>query len=137
MSELTWKRVKPIENNSVSDFESNKGIIIPEALKKLIESYNGGRPSKKIFVTDEGQEYEVKSLLSYNESDIENIYKVSDYFLTKYQKTILPFASESSGNYYCMNITNKSILLWNHENDEIKILASNLSDFISKLTIIE
>ena len=72
---------------------------------------------------------EFKTLLSFNEEDIENIYK---YFpLDSKDKTIIPFATDSAGNFFV--IKNLSIGLWDHELDKVYILASTFSEFLEKL----
>lgn len=98
--------------------------------KGCIFNNNGGNPTPKVLVTDTGTEYEVKSLLSYNEEDTENIYKVIDFFVKNYGTSVLPYAKDSGGNYYC--VKNGKIVFWTQDMEFYPVCAS-FSDFIKLL----
>ena len=69
----------------------------------------------------------VKLLLSYNPEDIETVYKCISYFC---EKKLLPFAVDSSGNYYCM--CGNKVVLW-VQSDETYDVSDSFSAFISGL----
>ncbi|MFA9558150.1 SMI1/KNR4 family protein [Evansella sp. AB-rgal1] len=134
MDKLQWKREKTLtEPNSIKLFEQEKGFSVPTELKELVKKHNGGRPSPNEINTVDGTELEVKGLLSFNKEDVENIYDVVDYFKGNFNNTLLPFATESGGNFYCINLTNNSIIFWEHETNEQIPVARNLKDFLSRL----
>jgi cell wall assembly regulator SMI1 len=124
MNNISWKRVKPLQN-SIEEFEKEQGLTIPNMLKELIQLHNGGRPNPNIFSTQSGKEVEMKALLSYNKQDIENIYKVINYFKEQYNGKLLPFATEPSGDYFCLNLDTHSIVYWEHETNEISEIAKH------------
>ena len=132
MNSIVWKRVKSLVNKeAVEELEKKYGFDLPSELKQVIKEYNGGRPVPKTLVTEKGDEYEVKGLLSYNEKDTENIYKVIDYFVEHYDQ-LIPFAQESSGNYYCC-CKSGEIIYWTQE-EEIYQIANSFSEFIGLLS---
>jgi hypothetical protein len=76
MNSLSWKRVKPLINDKAIELiESESGIKLPADIISCIKLYNGGRPNKDTFDTQSSQERLFKMLLSYNESDVENVFK--------------------------------------------------------------
>ena len=77
-----------------------------------------------------GDESDVKSLLSFNEADKENIYKVIEYFNSQYHGKLVPFASDSAGNYYCEK--KGSIVLWTQEGEVIPV-SDSFADFLNSL----
>lgn len=127
---LEWKYVKPLKNrNSIANFEAKCKIRFPKDLKDTIIKYNGGRPSLKYFDVGSEKDKEFKTLLSFNESDHESIYK--SYPLDTDDKTIVPFASTASGDY--LVIKNDAIYLWNHETDKTTFISDNFTLFLNKL----
>lgn len=130
MKNMNWKYVKQlVKKNSIEEFEEKNGIKFPQDLKDCLIKNNGGRPFLKYYDIGNEKNKEFKTLLSFNEKDIENIYK---YFpLDSSDKTIIPFASDSAGNFFV--IKNSSIGLWDHELDKVYILASTFSEFLEKL----
>lgn len=118
MTQLNWRRIKPLENaNAVNEFEKKYGFSLPADLKDCIMRNNAGRPSKNLFVVGNGVEFEIKSLLSYNENDTENVYNVIGYFIEKYGHSMLPFALDSGNNYYC--VKDNKIILWTQDGENI------------------
>ena len=125
---ITWRRVKKLnEPDAISAFEERYGFLIPNALKECISKNNGGRPNPKVFTTNSGAEYEVKALLSYNAEDVESIYKVIDFFIKEYGTSMLPFAEDSGGNYYC--VKEGKIVFWTQDM-EVYPICDTFSDFI-------
>lgn len=130
MSELSWKYVKELKDKAVIDvFEKEHGFSFPTDLKDILLKYNGGRPSLRYFDTDTEKDKEFKTLLSFNESDIETIFKC--YPLDSADSTLIPFASNSGGDYFVLK--NNAIHLWNHESDTSTFLASSFTDFLNLL----
>lgn len=131
---MEWKRIKNLDDKScLEKFQKEFGIEIPISLKHLILHYNGARPSEKLIKLENGNVLEVKMLLSYNEEDTENIYDCIEFFKKKYNNKILPFATEPSGNYFCMNLEDYSIIYWIHEEDSIIKVSNSLKQFLQRL----
>ena len=126
-----WSRVKPLENpKAIALFEETYHCVISEKLKECICLNNAGRPVPNIIKLENGTENDVKLLLSFNYSDAENIYKVIDFFIKKFDGTVIPFASDSAGNYYCEK--ESKIVLWTQE-DEIYLVCNDFSEFLDAL----
>lgn len=126
-----WKYVKELRNKqAVSDFEAQHNVVFPADLKEWILKNNGGRPYDSIIDTEKTKSRVFKSLLSFNPDDKETIFTVYDV-LQKEDKTLLPFASDPSGNFFC--IKNGKVVLWLHETGSIENVADNFSAMLKKL----
>ena len=96
-------------------------------MKEIFKKNNGGRPSVKFFDIASEKQHEFKTLLSFNETDVENIF---DYVLADH-KDVIPFATDPAGNLFCLY--RNAIYYWQHETDRMEFLANTFSDFLSKL----
>lgn len=132
MNNIVWKRVKPLKDR-IEDLEKDYSVMVPSELKEFILLHNGGRPSLDIIKTESGKEVEVKSLLSFNREDPETIYNVIGYFIEQYKGTLLPIASEPSGDYFCLDLNDFKIIYWEHEKNVVSTVAKNLDEFINGL----
>ena len=87
MSNVEWKRMRHLKNpNCISLVERYNDIRLSDCLKELITSYNGGYPKPNSIKLPNGQEYDVKTLLSYNEDDQDSIFKVMPFFCKHYHE---------------------------------------------------
>lgn len=126
-----WSRQKPLNNPIViKQLEEKYGFSLSDDLVNCILANNGGRPRPNTIELKNGEENDVKLLLSYNESDPENIHKVIEYFIDTYNGTLIPFAVDSSGNYYCEQ--GKRIVLWT-QNKEIFPVSNSFAQFLEAL----
>ena len=132
MNDLTWKRVKFLKNEeNIRLIESESGVKLPVEITTCIKQNNGGRPNKDTFNTHESQERVFKSLLSFNEDDVETVFKVFN-MLRMENPNIIPFASDPGGNYICYD-PRDGIVLWLHETNTVEKITDNFTDFLSKL----
>lgn len=130
MKEITWKYVKELKNaTAIDDFEKEHNFSYPQDLKQVLIKYNGGRPSLKYYDLQSENDKEFKTLLSFNESDIENVYKC--YPLDSSDKSLIPFASDPAGNYFVLK--DNAVCLWNHETDRVEKISSTFTDFLNNL----
>ena len=130
MRNITWNYVKELKDVlSIEKFENAHEFTYPADLKEILFKYNGGRPNLRYY--DVGSEYdkEFKNLLSFNETDIENIYKV--YPIESSDGTLVPFASDPAGNFFVLK--DSKIFLWNHESNSCIFISDTFSDFLMKL----
>lgn len=126
-----WSRSKPLNNPLViKQLEEKYGFSLSDDLVNCILSNNGARPRPNTIELKNGEENDVKLLLSYNENDPENIFKVIEYFVNNYNGTLIPFATDSAGNYYCEQ--GKRIVLWT-QNKEILPVCNSFSQFLEAL----
>lgn len=127
---MEYKYIKKLEDiNIINEIEQKYKVKIPKILKDTIIRYNGGRPVKNTFMTKEKSEKVIKTLLSYNQSDRENIYIYLDFF----KKGYIPFANTDFGDVICLNNKNENIELYLHEIDKFEYVCENIEQFINKL----
>lgn len=135
MAVQKWSRPKPLDNPmAVKQLQEKYGFALSGDLTNCILSNNGARPRPNTIVLKNGEENDVKMLLSYNENDPENIYKVIEYFIKTYNGSLIPFASDSAGNYYCEQ--GKRIVLWT-QNNEIMPVCNSFPQFLDSLYELE
>ena len=71
---IQWRYVKPLKETSlIEDFECAVTYEFPNSFKECVLNNNGGRPSASTFETNKTKEREIKSLLSFNKEDKENM----------------------------------------------------------------
>jgi len=130
MNNIGWKYVKTLnDTRAIEKFETLHGVTFPDDLKKILVTCNGGRPPLKLYDTAKEKSKEFKTLLSFNDSDVENIYKF--FPLESKDKSLIPFASDPAGNFFVLK--ENKIFLWNHEKDLLTFLANSFSDFLKSL----
>lgn len=130
MNVITWKYVKELQNEkAIDEFEKKHNFSYPQDLKQILINFNGGRPSSKYYDLANEKDKEFKTLLSFNETDIENVYKC--YPLDSSDKSLIPFASDPAGNYFVLK--DNEIYLWNHETDYLSKISSTFTDFLNSL----
>ena len=126
---LTWKYVSPIDVEMINEVEKMYGFTYPTGLKNLILEGNNGGVSPNHFKTGNGAT-EIKTVLSYNKSDIENVYRAIKT-LKADGSNLLPFANTPSGDLICTD--GKKIILWSHETSRTEDIANSLKAFIDSL----
>ena len=130
MNIKNWKYVKKLNDlNAVENFETTYNVKFPSDLKDIIKKYNGGRPELKLFDTSTETGKDFKTLLSFNKTDIENIYIFCDDASSV--REMLPFASDPAGNLFVLK--DGKIFFWNHETDSTSFLADSFTEFLNML----
>lgn len=130
MKDITWKYVKPLaDEGCIAEYEILVGCSLPEDVRNAIRSYNGGRPSLKYYDLLEEKDKEFKSILSFNRSDVENVFAC--WPIDSSDKTLVPFAIDSAGNFFV--VKDGKIHLWLHEQDRTVFVADSFSAFLEKL----
>lgn len=127
---ITWERVSPICDELITEVENMYSIQIPDDLKSVLKEGNGGTPSKRFFDDEESKSHEMKTLLSYNRSDMENVYSAFKV-LKEIDSKLLPFANDPAGNLICYD--GSKVVYWNHETDELETVANSILEFFDKL----
>ena len=130
MKNIIWKYVKPlVDGASIEEYETRTGASLPDDIKETVRLHNGGRPSLKYFDLPNEADKEFKSLLSFNRSDVENVFAF--YPIDSSDKDIVPFAIDPAGNLFV--IKGGNIHLWLHETDKTVFLANSFSAFLETL----
>lgn len=129
---INWKYVKElIDIDSIKKFEEENKIELPKSLKDIVVKFNGARPRPNTFDSESSKECVFKSLLSFNTTDKENIFEITKWMKER-ENNIIPFASDPSGNYVCLN-ENDQVMLWRHETGKCEFLCNSFDELVDSL----
>jgi hypothetical protein len=127
---LKWRYSKPlVDERQIAEVESKLGFVFPSLYVKTVKEYNGGRPPVGEYNTDKTKERTIKLFLSFNMSDVENVYKALEDVLVTGEK-VIPFGIDSFGNYICFNKTDKKIVFLDFETGGIEQIADDYDGFL-------
>lgn len=130
---MEWKYVKELKDvNKINEFEQKIGYELANDYKDFIKNFNGSRPMLKEYVDSEGNEHEIKTFLSFNDGDRENIFKVNEWLDKDLIGKYYAIASDPAGNYITIDKKNE-IYFWNHETGKLIYVAKSFTDFIESL----
>ncbi|MGL4672000.1 SMI1/KNR4 family protein [Cetobacterium sp.] len=130
---MEWKFVKELKNkDTIQEFQSIVNQNLPRDYVDFIKNYNGGRPNLKLFKTITGKEHVIKTFLSFNHDDIENIFKVNSWLKKEFGDIYFAIASDPAGNYIVFN-KKYEIYFWNHELNEVQFVQNSFQSFIKEL----
>ncbi len=131
---MNWKYVKPLSSEKLlKAFETAQDFKFPVEYQSCVIQHNGGRPEKKAFFNSTGNERVVKSFLSFNPDDKENIWDVAKWSGSEISEQYLPFAMDNFGNLICFQKDNATIVFINMENKSIEDVANSFAEFMKKL----
>ncbi len=129
-----WRYVKSIGSLSrIEEAEKELGIVFDSEFVSFLKQYNGGRPPISVFDTDKMKERTIKSFLSVNINDTENIYKANEVISTV-RSDVIPFAIDNFGNYICFCKADNSIVFLDFETGETEHIADRFEDFLRIVT---
>ncbi|MDY2997908.1 MAG: SMI1/KNR4 family protein [Faecalimonas sp.] len=103
----------------------------PDELKDFIIDHNAASPDQNSILIN-GIERIVNSVLSFNKKEEE----ATTYFSVSQvigDKTIIPFASDPFGNYFCYLLKSEKIGYYDHEEQKICETSLSLKEFIDDL----
>lgn len=127
-----FKFVKPLrDEDSFKRYESQFGVKVPKSFITFSRKNNGSRPIRKNFDCKECKGHVIKTFLSFNEADRENMFNSRSLLDTKH-KSLIPFASDPSGNLICFD-DNSNVVLWLHEEDRTVHICKSFNEFLIKL----
>ena len=123
--------------------ESNLGIRFPEDFVNLYKKANGGRPENRFYPVG-GDFYGVHEIVpiistAKDDDNMEKAYKALVKETRGFPGFLVPFASDSSGDYFCFSIRDfdyGAIFCYVHENSDdpdrmLVLLAPSLDAFFS------
>lgn len=123
---MEWKYIKPLKDNSIfENIEKTYNVEIPRYLKEIITKYNGGRPERRLFDTQNSKERVLQGLISYNKEDKANIF-IYDELL---KKGYIPFAITEFGDIICVDNNNQNIELYLHETAGFEKISEKIEEF--------
>ena len=121
-----------LSEQSIDNFEKLTTFNFPETFKDCIRKYNGGRPNLCIFSNNKQKIHSIKTFLSFNPEDKENVWKIYQWQYDDIANHYIPIAIDNFGNIICFNY-NSEIIFYNHENQEIEYVSSSFDEFIISL----
>lgn len=131
---IKWLYVEPLKDNSlIEDFECAVTYEFPNSFKECVVNNNGGWPSTSVFDTNKTKGIAIKSLLSFNKEDEENIWIVNEWVKSDLNNLFIAFAIDNFGNLICFDVNDDNIVFWNHENNKTELVAKSFDEFLGKL----
>lgn len=128
-----WRYIKPLEtDNLIPEVEKKLGYYFVDSYIDFVKKYNGGRPPVSTFNTSESKERTIKSFLSFNPTDSENIIKLNKG-VDEISKILVAFAIDDFGNYICFNKKNNMIIFLDFETGKAELIDKTFSDFLLKV----
>ncbi len=128
-----WRYIKPLMNEAlITEIEEKLGYKFVDSYIDFVKRYNGGRPPISEFNTCTSKERTIKSFLSLNPNDAENIIRLNKG-VSDISTTLVAFAIDNFGNYICFNKQNDEISFLDFETGKIEFIADRFSDFLLKI----
>jgi hypothetical protein len=130
---MEWKYVKPLKDETSLDrLKKECGFTLPAEYVKIVKQYNGGRPQNKLFLTATQTEHQLKTFLSLNEDDRENVWETFEWESPAVVKGYLVFAVDGFGNLICLK-KNGSVVFYNHEKIAEELVSKSFKEFMDAL----
>ena len=132
--DMEWKYVKNLESaDLISEFEELTKYILCDSFKECVVAYNGGRPSGMFFDTNKNNARAIKTFLSFNKTDKENVWDAIKCDKEALAERYIPFAVDYFGNSVCFDTENNEVVFIDHENTNVEIAADDFDAFLRKL----
>lgn len=129
---ITWKYKIDLKDKAVFEkIEKNRGIIIPDDLKMLIEQANAATPSLYKYMLG-STEKTLGAILSFNKDD-EDVDLVYTALNDIDEKNYFPFGIDAFGDYICLDLTDDTVTLWSHEENKFYRTNKTLKEFLDSL----
>jgi len=129
---MEWQYVNTLQSAGlIEEYEKTTDYIFDTAFKKCVMENNGGRPTKKVFDTEQTKKRELKSFLSFNHTDKETVWKILEWNREELTDKYVPFAIDGFGNLICFDKKSKKVVFVNHEDLSIEIIANNFEEFLN------
>lgn len=130
---ITWKYVEPLKvGGEVEVLQLKYSFPLPLDLVECVKKNNAGSPSLSTLDTSFAKNMVFGALLSFNESDDDNVYTFLPRFEIGYNKlSAFPFGIDPFGNLYC--VKDNKIIFVDHETDESFPVANNFTEFLTML----
>ncbi len=131
MKSVCFEQKTKVDMRLIEIIEEKYGIKISDEIISFW-NYNAGGIPKKTIITANSEEYEIRTFLSFDETDKYYYIKpMLESFLEETNGLIIPFAVDSGSNYYCINNENGKIYYWSHSDDEYYLMCKDIEEFIS------
>lgn len=128
-----WRYIKPLPSEGlISELEESLGYKFVDSYIDTVKKYNGARPPKSVFKVANSEEKTIKSFLSLNSSDTENIVN-SNKIVSNISENIFAFAIDNFGNYICFDINDNKIYFLDFETGDLELVCEDFVDFLKML----
>jgi hypothetical protein len=113
-----FKKCGPkLTQKDLERFEKEVGLRLPPSFRAHYVESNGGIPTRRYYVTAKGDEYEVASFRRIKhrakyEPLINETYEMLAIQRGIVPRRLLPFAADSGGDLYCMDMKTETIWVW-------------------------
>lgn len=126
-----WRYVKPLANeNLIAETEEKLGFKFGDSYVAFVKKYNGSRPPISVFDTNITKERTIKSFLSLNPSDPENII-ILNRDVPEISSNVIAFAIDNFGNFICFEKTKGSIVFLEYETGAVERISDNFDKFLN------
>lgn len=128
-----WRYIKPLETDSlIPDVERTLDYKFTNDYVDFVKKYNGGRPPVSEFSASKSQDRTIKSFLSFNPGDAENIVRLNKG-VAEISVMLIAFAIDNFGNYICFDKKNHNVLFLDFETGDVDFIDETFSDFLLKI----
>lgn len=128
-----WRYIKPLTTEGlIPEVEGQLGYKFVDSYIDFVKEHNGGRPPIRIFKTSTHKERTIKSFLSFNSGDAENIIRLNRG-VAEISTKLVAFAIDDFGNSLCFNKQNDEVVFLDFESEELELVAISFVDFLSML----
>lgn len=131
---MEMKYVKPLKDpNAIKRYETASGYSFSESYKAFVTEFNGGRPAKNCFRTQDGTERVLKSFLSFNADDKETIWAISEWNEEELQGKYVPIALDPAGNLICFDKQTGAVIFLDTETMHCDTISPDFSSLLCAL----
>ncbi len=126
--QLHINKTEPILMESINDFESSNGLMLPKSYKDFLLEYNGSKPDDNIFYFGSEMCASVERFIPI--SDLINKKLMLDF----YKKEFIPIACLEGGDFVFLDMINASIYFYSHELEyELILISKTFKNFMEIL----
>jgi len=131
---LSWYFSEPLETpDRIREFETAEAYIFPADFVKCVRAHNGGYPSAGTFDTEETEERELRSLLSFNRDSETSIWEKTARLKETFGDRYLPFAEDDFGNPVCFAREDGAVVFIDLRTGAEEWAAGSFAGFLDRL----
>jgi len=131
---LSWYFSEPLETlDRIREFETAEAYIFPADFVKCVGAHNGGYPSAGTFDTEETEERELRSLLSFNRNSEISVWEKTVRLRETFGNRYLPFAEDDFGNPVCFAREDGAVVFIDLKTGAEERVAGNFAEFLDGL----
>ena len=128
---MNWKSIRnPITYEQVKSTLASLEIDLPDSYCRIIGPINGGALASGVCLVPKIGEVPYSRNISLNPDSKVNAIVLYEQYK---DKRIFPFGSVGNGDYFCFDLKNNSIILYQHENDAIISVCNSFEEFLALL----